>query len=207
MNKRTDRTLGQMVKAKLYRQSYTQKHSHTPSQKEEEEKNIYHCSRSLLRQFGMIRFLFRYSTNAGYIKLILEISSAAPEAAGRDFPFSSFFSQLLGFSFGFCPASACRSPNGVCSCPDRTGLKERLIRASGSLRPTEGRGMECGANLQRQRPAWRCTSLRRTMCSPGKVVPGLRDPGSGGLLRLPGGEVWLVTCACTQASWWLQQQP
>ena len=40
-----------------------------------------------------------------------------------------------------------------------------------------------------------------------EVVPGLRDPGSGGLHRLPGGEVWMVTCACTQASWWLQQQP
>ena len=33
------------------------------------------------------------------------------------------------------------------------------------------------------------------------------QPGSGGLHRLPGGEVWTVTCACTQASWWLQQQP
>ena len=28
-----------------------------------------------------------------------------------------------------------------------------------------------------------------------------------GVHRLPGGEVWIVTCACTQASWWLQQQP
>ena len=37
--------------------------------------------------------------------------------------------------------------------------------------------------------------------------PGSQDPGSGGLHRLPGGEVWLVTCACTQASWCLQQQP
>ena len=38
------------------------------------------------------------------------------------------------------------------------------------------------------------------------AVPGSRDPGSGGLHRLPGGEVWVGTCACTQASWWLQQQ-
>ena len=27
------------------------------------------------------------------------------------------------------------------------------------------------------------------------------------LHRLPGGEVWRVTCARTQASWWFQQQP
>ena len=36
--KRTDRTLGQMVKAKLYRQNLTQKHTHTHSQKEEKWK-------------------------------------------------------------------------------------------------------------------------------------------------------------------------
>ena len=46
----------------------------------------------------------------------------------------------------------------------------------------------------------------RHMCSPREVVSGSRDPGSGRLHRLPGGEVWIVTCACTQASWWRQQQ-
>ena len=35
----TDRTLGQMVKAKLYRQNHTKKHTRTHSQKEKEEKN------------------------------------------------------------------------------------------------------------------------------------------------------------------------
>ena len=39
--KRTDRTLGQMVIAKLYRQNRTQKHTRTHSQKEKKEKNIY----------------------------------------------------------------------------------------------------------------------------------------------------------------------
>ena len=42
---------------------------------------------------------------------------------------------------------------------------------------------------------------------PGEVVPGSWDSGSGGLHRLPGGEVWIVICAFTQASWWQQQQP
>ena len=59
--------------------------------------NIHHLN------FGMIRHLFRYSTDAGYIELTVEIYSAAPEAAGRKFPFSSLFTQLLGFSFGFGP--------------------------------------------------------------------------------------------------------
>ena len=70
----TDRTLGQMVKAKLYRQNHTQKHTHTHSQKEKKgKKKIYRCSQSRPPQFGMIRCLFRYSTDAGYIKLIVEI--------------------------------------------------------------------------------------------------------------------------------------
>ena len=38
---KTDRTLGQMAKAKLYRQNHTKKHIHTHSQKEKKEKNIY----------------------------------------------------------------------------------------------------------------------------------------------------------------------
>ena len=36
--KRADRTLGQMVKANLYRQNHTKKHTHTHSQKEKKEK-------------------------------------------------------------------------------------------------------------------------------------------------------------------------
>ena len=39
--KRTDRTVGQMVKANLYRQNHTKKNTHTHSQKEKKEKNIY----------------------------------------------------------------------------------------------------------------------------------------------------------------------
>ena len=63
----------------------------------------------------MIHCLFRYSTDAGYIKLILEMLFTAPEAAGRNFLFSSLFAQLSVFSFGFGPASGFRSTEGVCS--------------------------------------------------------------------------------------------
>ena len=72
--KLTDRTLGQMVKAKLYRQNHTKKHTHTHSQKEKKEKYIYIIAPKVHRlNFGMILCLFRYSTDAGYIKLIVEI--------------------------------------------------------------------------------------------------------------------------------------
>ena len=39
--KQTDRTLGQMVKAKLYRQNHTKQHTHTYSQEEKKEKKSY----------------------------------------------------------------------------------------------------------------------------------------------------------------------
>ena len=73
--------------------------------------------------FGMIHCLFSYSSDAEYIKLIVEISSTAPEAAGRNIPFSSLFSQLLGFSFEFGLAFACRSPEGICSSLRQDGVK------------------------------------------------------------------------------------
>ena len=64
--KRTDRTLGQMVKAKLYRQNHTKKHTHTHSEKEKKEKIIYIVAPKVHHHnFGMIRCLFRYSTDAG----------------------------------------------------------------------------------------------------------------------------------------------
>ena len=37
----TDRTLGEMVTTKLYRQNHTKKHTYTHSQKKKKEKNIY----------------------------------------------------------------------------------------------------------------------------------------------------------------------
>ena len=36
----TDRTLGQMVKAKLYQQNHTKRHTHTHSQKRKLQTNI-----------------------------------------------------------------------------------------------------------------------------------------------------------------------
>ena len=43
--KQTDRTLGQMVKAKLYRQNHTKKHTHTHSQKEKKEKTYIYIKK------------------------------------------------------------------------------------------------------------------------------------------------------------------
>ena len=59
------------------------------------------------------------------------------------------FAQLLGFSFGFGPASAFRSPEGVCSPPRQDGVKGAA--ASGAL-PHSGRG-EGGVQRRRGEPA------------------------------------------------------
>ena len=73
--KRTDRTLGQMVKAKVYRQNHIEAYTYTLTKREKGKKKIYiyHCSQSPPPQFGMICCVFRYSIDAGYIKLIVEI--------------------------------------------------------------------------------------------------------------------------------------
>ena len=63
------------------------------------------------------------------------------------------------------------------------------------------RGQPAGAEavLTLQQPGVCCVFF-------GEVFPASRDPGSGSLHSLLGGEVWIVTCACTQDYWWLQQQ-
>ena len=52
--------------------SHTEAYTHTLTKREKGKKK-YHCPQSPPPQFGMIRCLFRYSTDAGYIKLIVEI--------------------------------------------------------------------------------------------------------------------------------------
>ena len=108
------------------------------------------------------------------------------------------------FSFGFGPASACRSPEGVYSSLTQVRVKGA---ANEGVLARSGRGE--GGVWMRGEPAAAETSvtfrsLRRAMRSPGEVVPGSRDTGSGRLHRLPGGEVWVVTCVFTQVSWWLR---
>ena len=37
--------------------------------------------------------------------------------------------------------------------------------------------------------------------------PWITAPWQWWAAQALGGEVWIMTCACTQASWWCQQQP
>ena len=75
-NKKTDRqnprTNGRS-KA-IQTKSHTEAYAYTLTKREKGKKiYIYHCSQSPPPQFGMIHCLFRYSTDAGYIQLIVEL--------------------------------------------------------------------------------------------------------------------------------------
>ena len=144
-----------MVKAKLYRQSLTQKHTHIHSPKKRKRGKInISCSQSPPLEFGMICCLFRYSTDAGtssclwsfnplLLRLLGEISlSLLCSYSSRD----SALDLDPPLHVGRLRASVPR--------PDRTGLKEQLLWG---LWLTQPAGRERygggGASLRRQRPS------------------------------------------------------
>ena len=69
--------------------------------------------------FGLIHCLFRYSTDTGYIKL-WRFNPLILRLLGE---ISLSLLCLHGSIFGFGPASACRSPEGVCSSLRQDGVK------------------------------------------------------------------------------------
>ena len=149
-----------MVKAKLYRQNHTQKHTHTHSQKENKGKKIFRCSQSPPPHFGMICCLFRYSTDAGtaswlwsfnplLLRLLGEISlSLLCSHSSR----GSALDLAPPLHVGCLRASVLRS--------HRTGLKEQLLRGLWLTQARGGRGTEeagraCGGRGRRDvAPAW-----------------------------------------------------
>ena len=94
--------------------------------------------------------------------------------------------------------------------PDRRGLKQRVIRG---LWLTHARGREgyssynwntgqaCSSRAQHDvAKAWGAPCVL-----PGKLSLDHRTLAVAGCTAL-WGVVWIVTCTCTQDSWWLQQQ-
>ena len=71
--KRTDRTLGQMVKAKLYRQNHTKKDTHTHSPKEKKGKNMYISLFPKSTSIWDDSLSIQVFSRCRYIKLIVEI--------------------------------------------------------------------------------------------------------------------------------------
>ena len=71
MDRQNPRTNGRSKAIQI--KSHTEAYTYTLTKREKGKIYIYRCSQSPLPQFGVIRSLFRYSTDSGYIKLIVEI--------------------------------------------------------------------------------------------------------------------------------------
>ena len=155
----------------------------------------------------MIRCLFRYSTDAGTSSCLWSFNPLLLRLLGEVSLSLLCSYSSRGSALVLDPPLCVGRLRASVLCSHRMGLKEQLLRGLWLTQAGGREGYGCGVSLWQQRPAWRCSSLRRAVRSPGEVVSGSRDPGSGGLHRLPGGAVWIVTCAQTQASWWRQQQP
>ena len=123
------------------------------------------------------------------------------------FPFLFFVCTAPRFSFGFGPASACKSPEGFCSSLTQDGVKGAA--ASWALAHS---GWGKGGVQMRAEPAAAEASMTlhqpeaRHVFSRGSC-PWITGPWQWRAAQAPGGEVWIVTRAFTQVSWWLQQQP
>ena len=155
----------------------------------------------------MIRCLFRYSTDAGTSSCWWSFNPLLLRLLGEISLSLLCSHSSRGSALDLAPPLHVGRLRASVLLSDRTGLKAQLLRGLWLTQAGGRVGYRCEASLRWQRPAEHYTSLRRTILSPGEVVPRSWDSGSGGLHRLPGGAVWRVTCACTQASWWRQQQP
>ena len=155
----------------------------------------------------MFRCLLRYSTDAGTSSCLWSFNPLLLRLLGGISLSLLCFYSSQGSALDLDPPLCVGLLRASVPSPDRTGLKEQLLWGLWLIQDGRRERYGCGASLQQQRPVWRCSSLRRAVRSPGEVVPGSLEPGSGGLHRLPGGAVWRVTCARTQASWSWQQQP
>ena len=111
-----------------------------------------------------------------------------------------------GVQLGFGPASACRSPEGICY-----PLRQDGVNGAGDLGALahsgwgEGgvqmRGEPAAAepNMMLQQPEAHCVFSRGS-------CPWIKGPWQWRAAQAPG-RGGAVTFACTQASWWRQQQP
>ena len=133
--------------------SHTEAYTYTLAKREKGKKCIYHCSQSPPPPFGMIPCLFRYSTDAGYMKLMWrfnplllrllgEISlSLLCSHSSRD----SALDLAPPLHVGHLRVSVLRS--------HRVGLKEQVIRGLWLTQAGGREGYGCGASLRWQRPA------------------------------------------------------
>ena len=127
--------------------SHTEAYTYTLTKREKGGKNIYRSSQSPPPQFGMIRCLFRYSTDAG-TSCLWSFNPLLLRLLG-EIPLSLLCSHSSrGSALDLAPPLRVGRLRASVLCSDRTGLKEQLIRGFWLTRAGGGRGTECGASLQ-----------------------------------------------------------
>ena len=112
-----------MVKAKLYRQNHTEKHTHTHLQKEKKEKNIYIFAPKVhLLNLGWFIVYSVIPQMQGTSSWLWRFNPLLPRLLGES-PFLFFVRTAPGVQLLFGPTSACRSPEGFCSSLRQDGVK------------------------------------------------------------------------------------
>ena len=135
----------------IHTKSYTEAYIYTQKEKKG-KKNIYHCSQSPPPAFGMIRCVFRYSTDAGTSSCLWSFNPLLLRLLGEISPSLPCSHSTWGSALDLDPPLCVGRLRASVPRPDRTGLKEQLLRG---LWLTQAAGRERyrggGASLRRQR--------------------------------------------------------
>ena len=130
------------MKAKIYRQNLTQKHTHIHSQKKEKGKNNISCSQSPPPAFGLIRCLFRCSADAGTSRCLWSFNPLLLRLLGESSLSLLCSHSPRGSALDLDPPLHVGRLRASVPHPDRTGLKEQLTRGLWLTQAGGGRGTE-----------------------------------------------------------------
>ena len=143
-----------MVKSKaIQTKSHPEAYTYTLTKKGKGEKLIYPAPQGPPPEFGMIRCLFRYSTDAGTSSYLWSFNPLLLRLLGEISVSLLCSHSSRGSALDLAPplhegrlrVSVLRS--------DRTGLKEQLLQGLWLTQAAGREGYGCGASLRRQRPA------------------------------------------------------
>ena len=111
------------------------------------------CSQSPPPEFGLIRCLFRYSTDAGSSSCLWSFNPLLLRLLG-EISLSLLCSySSRGSALDLDPPLHVGCLRTSVPCPDRTGLKEQLLRGLWLTQAGGKEGYGCGVSVRRQRPA------------------------------------------------------
>ena len=124
--------------------SHTEEYTYTLTKREKGEKKIYHCSQSPPPQFGMIRCLFRYSTDAGTSSCLWSFNPLLLRLLGEISLSLLCSHSSRGSALDVAPPLCVGRLRASVLGSDRTGLKEQLLQGLWLTQAGGGRGTDAG---------------------------------------------------------------